>query len=135
MKAAGKKVAAIAGDLLDAETMYAAKKLLEGQGSACSKAARPASIMTSPASPRCGSTRRSPIWKTPTRSCWSASNPRWEAPLVNTRLRKAAKRGAKVFAIGPEVDLTYNVAWLGDDLTLLGKLPRAPTLLPGRRGR
>ena len=25
-------VAAIAGDLLDAETMYAAKKLLEGQG-------------------------------------------------------------------------------------------------------
>src|SRR4029453_345012 len=33
MKAAGKKVAAIAGDLLDAETMYAARKLLEGQGS------------------------------------------------------------------------------------------------------
>ena len=33
LKKAGGKVAAIAGDLLDAETMYAAKKLLEGQGS------------------------------------------------------------------------------------------------------
>src|SRR5947199_2984661 len=33
LKSAGSKVAAIAGDLLDAETMYAAKKLLEGQGS------------------------------------------------------------------------------------------------------
>ena len=33
LKAAGRSVAAIAGDLLDAETMYAAKKLLEGQGS------------------------------------------------------------------------------------------------------
>ena len=33
LKKAGRKVAAVAGDLLDAETMYAAKKLLEGQGS------------------------------------------------------------------------------------------------------
>ena len=52
------------------------------------------------------------------------SNVRWEAPLVNTRLRKAVRRGAKVFAIGPEVDLTYKVEWLGDDLSLLGKLPK-----------
>ena len=40
LKKAGSKVAAIAGDLLDAETMYAAKKLLEGQGS--NAARRPA---------------------------------------------------------------------------------------------
>src|SRR4029079_1324207 len=33
LKQAGANVAAIAGDLLDAETMYAAKKLLEGEGS------------------------------------------------------------------------------------------------------
>src|SRR3569832_2097213 len=33
LKKAGSDVAAIAGDLLDAETMYAAKKLLQGQGS------------------------------------------------------------------------------------------------------
>src|SRR3546814_477874 len=52
------------------------------------------------------------------------SNVRWEAPLVNTRIRKAVKAGAVVFAIGPEIDLTYPVTWLGDDLSLLGNLPR-----------
>ena len=53
------------------------------------------------------------------------TNLRWEAPLVNTRIRKAIKKGAKVFAIGPEVDLTYPVEWLGDDISALGELPEA----------
>jgi NADH-quinone oxidoreductase subunit G len=53
------------------------------------------------------------------------TNPRWEAVLVNTRIRKAMKAGARVFGIGPEVDLTYPVQWLGDDLSILGKLPKA----------
>jgi len=44
---------------------------------------------------------------------------------VNTRVRKAIKRGAKVFAIGPEVDLTYRAQWLGADLAVLGDLPEA----------
>jgi NADH-quinone oxidoreductase subunit G len=51
------------------------------------------------------------------------TNPRWEAPLVNTRIRKAVKAGGQVFRIGPPVDLTYPVTELGDDLELLGKLP------------
>ena len=51
------------------------------------------------------------------------TNLRWEAPLVNTRVRKAIKRGAKVFAIGAETDLTYKVDWLGDDIAVLGSLP------------
>ncbi len=38
------------------------------------------------------------------------TNPRWEAPLVNTRLLKASRRaGAAVFSVGPVVDLTYPV--------------------------
>jgi NADH-quinone oxidoreductase subunit G len=52
------------------------------------------------------------------------TNPRWEAPLVNTRIRKAVKAGATVFRIGPEVDLTYKVTELGNDLSLLAKLPK-----------
>jgi NADH-quinone oxidoreductase subunit G len=55
------------------------------------------------------------------------SNPRWEAPLIATRLRKVARKGGKIFAIGPEVDLAMRVEWLGDDLKLLGKLPKAVT--------
>ncbi len=53
------------------------------------------------------------------------TNLRWEAPLINTRIRKAIKKGAKVFAIGPETELTYKVEWLGADLSLLGNLPEA----------
>ena len=30
-----------------------------------------------------------------------------------------------MFAIGPEVDLTYPVEWLGEDLSALGTLPEA----------
>ncbi len=51
------------------------------------------------------------------------SNVRWEAPLVNTRIRKAVKKGAKVWAIGDEVDLTYPTSWLGNDLGVVGNLP------------
>uniref|UniRef100_UPI002605DBE5 molybdopterin-dependent oxidoreductase n=1 Tax=Novosphingobium sp. TaxID=1874826 RepID=UPI002605DBE5 len=46
-----------------------------------------------------------------------------EAPLLNARLRKAVKRGAKVFVVGPEYDLTYKAEFLGGDAALLGKLP------------
>ncbi len=40
---------------------------------------------------------------------------RWEAPLVNVRLRKAVKRGAKVFIVGPQWDPTYPANFLGED--------------------
>jgi len=123
-KKAGKKVAAIAGDLLDAETMYAAKALLAGAGSTLLEGRQTGLDydVSSLAAVR---------FNTPVAELENAdvillvgSNVRWEAPLVNTRLRKAVRRGAKVFAIGPEVDLTYNVEWLGDDLSLLGNLPK-----------
>jgi NADH-quinone oxidoreductase subunit G len=55
------------------------------------------------------------------------SNIRWEAPLIATRVRKVARKGGKVFAIGPELDLGMKVEWVGDDLKLLGKLPKAVT--------
>ncbi|PZN96322.1 MAG: NADH-quinone oxidoreductase subunit G [Alphaproteobacteria bacterium] len=54
------------------------------------------------------------------------TDPRREAPLLNVRLRKKASRGlSKVFGIGPAVDLTYKVSWLGDDAALLGSVPAA----------
>jgi NADH-quinone oxidoreductase subunit G len=53
------------------------------------------------------------------------SSIRWEAPLIATRVRKVARKGGKVFAIGPELDLGMKVEWLGNDLKLLGKLPKA----------
>ena len=114
----------VAGDLLDAETMYAAKALLAGQGSKLLEG-RQTGLDYDVTS--LGAVR----FNTPLAEIENAdvvllvgTNPRWEAPLVNTRLRKAVRRGAKVYAIGAETDLTYKTEWLGDDLALLGKLPK-----------
>ncbi|MEQ7872554.1 NADH-quinone oxidoreductase subunit NuoG [Sphingomonas sp. ASV193] len=135
LNAAGSSVAAIAGDLLDAETMYAAKALLAGQGSNLLEG-RQTGLDYDVTS--LGAVR----FNTPLAEVENAdfvllvgSHVRWEAPLVNTRLRKAVKRGAKVFAIGPEVDLTYKVEWLGDDLKALAKLPKEAAEALGKADR
>jgi NADH-quinone oxidoreductase subunit G len=124
LRSAGPKVAAIAGDLLDAETMFAAKKLLEGQGSALLEGRQTGldydvSSMSAVAfnSTIAGIEDADVILLVGT-------NPRWEAPLINTRILKAVRRkGARVFAIGPVADLAYPVTNIGDDLALLGGLP------------
>ena len=124
LKKAGASVAAIAGDLLDAETMYAAKKLLQGQGSSLLEGRQTG--LTYDVSSLAAVNFNSTIAGIEDADVvlLVGSNPRWEAPLVNTRLRKAQRKGAKVFAVGPEADFGMKVAWLGNDLKLLGKLPK-----------
>ncbi|HTU12769.1 MAG TPA: NADH-quinone oxidoreductase subunit NuoG [Allosphingosinicella sp.] len=121
--AAKGKVAAVAGDLVDVETMYAAKQLLAALGSDLLEGRQTglAYDATNLASVNFNSTIGG--IETADVILLAGTNPRWEAALVNTRIRKAVRAGAKVFAIGPEADLTYNVTWLGDDLSLLAKLP------------
>ena len=120
----GKSVAVVAGDLIDCETMFAAKKLAEAMGSDllegrqtgldydCSNLAAVnfnsglAGIEEADAVLIVG------------------SQVRWEAPLVMTRLRKAAKRGAKVFVVGAEWETTVPTTFLGTDLKVLEKLPK-----------
>jgi NADH-quinone oxidoreductase subunit G len=122
---AGPKVAAIAGDLLDAETMYAARKLLEGQGSSLLEGRQTGlTYDTSSLSAVAFNSTIAGI-ETADAVLLVGSNIRWEAPLIATRVRKVARKGGKVFAIGPETDLGMRVEWLGDDLKLLGKLPKA----------
>ena len=125
LKKAGPKVGAIAGDLLDAETMYAAKKLLEGLGSNLLEGRQTGLTYDT-------SSLSAVAFNSTIAGIESAdvvllvgSNIRWEAPLIATRVRKAARKGAKVFAIGPETDLGMPVEWLGNDLKALGKLPKA----------
>jgi len=120
----GKSVAVVAGDMVDCETMFAAKalagalgsKLLEGRQTGldydCSNLAAVNFNST------IGGIENADA------VLIVGSQVRWEAPLVNTRLRKAAKRGAKVFVVGPEWDATYPVTNLGNDLAVLDKLPK-----------
>ena len=132
---AGGSVAAVHGDLLDCETIYAAKVLLRNLGSDLIEGRQTgADYDTSSLAAVNFNTTIAGVEQADA-ILLVGSNVRWEAPLVNTRIRKAIKRGAKVFAIGPETDLTYKVEWLGDDLSLLGDLPDAAVkAFGGRQG-
>jgi len=120
---AGDSVAAVAGDLVDCETMFAAKALLTSLGSSLIEGRQTgmdydtSSLAAVNFNTTIAGTERADV------ILLVGTNLRWEAPLVNTRIRKAIKRGAKVFAIGPEIELTYKVEWLGADLSVLGNLP------------
>jgi len=124
---AGSSIAAIAGDLVDCETMYAAKALLGSLGSTLLEGRQTGmdydttNLAAVNFNTTIAGTEQADV------ILIVGSNVRWEAPLVNTRIRKAIKRGAKVFAIGPETELTYKVEWLGEDLGVLGNLPEAVT--------
>jgi NADH-quinone oxidoreductase subunit G len=132
---AGSSVAAVAGPLVDCETMYAAKALLRLMGSELLEGRD--NGLTYDASSLAAVNFNSTIAGIETADAilLVGSNVRWEAPLVNTRIRKAVKRGARVWAIGPEVDMTYPVTWLGNDLSLLGNLPSELTDLFGKAQR
>ncbi|WBH17571.1 NADH-quinone oxidoreductase subunit NuoG [Sphingomonas radiodurans] len=126
-KSAGGSVAAVAGDLVDCETMFAAKALLASLGSSLLEGRQTGMDYDTSSlgavnfnSTIAGIERAEAI-------LLIGTNLRWEASLVNTRIRKAIKRGAKVWAIGPETELTYKATWLGSDLAVLGDLPEALT--------
>jgi NADH-quinone oxidoreductase subunit G len=122
--ASGDQVAGLAGDLQDLESVFALKTLLNGLGSTLHECRVDDARfdVSTPAAYRFNSTIAG--IETAPAILLVGANPRWEAPLVNTRIRKAVKAGARVFRIGPPVDLTYPVTDLGDDLALLGKLPK-----------
>jgi len=119
----GASIAAIAGDSLDCETMFAAKALLGALGSTMLEGRQTglAYDTTSLAAVNFNSTF-SGIEQADA-ILIVGSNIRDEAPLVNTRLRKAALRGAKVWIVGPEWVPTYKAGFLGSDLAVLAGLP------------
>ena len=127
----GAEIAGLAGDLADVESVYALKALLAAYGSSLHECRVDGADFATGApadwrfNPTIAGVERAGAF------LLVGTNPRWEAPLVNTRIRKAVKRGARVFAIGPEIDLAYPVTWLGDDLSALGDLPAALTQADG----
>jgi len=119
----GSSIAAIAGDLVDCETMFAAKALLGALGSSLLEGRQTglAYDCSSLAAVNFNSTFSG--IETADAILIVGSHVRWEAPLVNARLRKAAKRGAKVFIVGPEWETTYPAMFLGTDAGIVANLP------------
>ncbi|WP_375398269.1 NADH-quinone oxidoreductase subunit NuoG [uncultured Sphingomonas sp.] len=124
---AGDSVAAIHGDLVDCETMFAAKALVKAMGGTLLEGRQTGMAYDTSSLAAVNFNTTIAGAELADAILIVGANVRWEAPLVNTRIRKAVKKGAKVFAIGPETDLTYKVEWLGSDLSLLGNLPQAVT--------
>jgi len=110
----GERIAAIAGDLCDAESMYALKELLTELGAASIDCRQDGAKID----PQC---RSGYLFNTTIAGIEKAdacllvgTNPRLEAPLVNARLRKRFLQGGfRVAAIGPTLDLTFPVEMLG----------------------
>ncbi len=113
--ASGDKIAAIAGDLADCESMLALKDLMEGLGAPHLDCRQDGGAI--------GTIRASYIFNSTIAGIEEAdaillvgTNPRWEAPVLNTRIRKGFLMGDVVIAsVGPAVDLTYAYDYLGDD--------------------
>jgi len=120
----GKGIAAIAGDMVDCETMFAAKALLKACGSSLIESRQTGMSYDC-------SNLAAVNFNTTFAEIENAdavlvvgSNIRWEAPLLNVRLRKAAKRGAKIFMVGPEWETTYPAEFIGEDRSVLANLPQ-----------
>ncbi|RQW45380.1 NADH-quinone oxidoreductase subunit NuoG [Novosphingobium sp. LASN5T] len=119
----GSSVAVIAGDQVDCETMFAAKKLAGALGSSLLEGRQTgmAYDTSSLAAVNFNSTLAG--IEDADAILIVGSQIRDEAPLLNVRLRKAVKKGAKVFIIGPAWEPTYSATFLGDDAATLNALP------------
>src|SRR6185436_19176566 len=119
----GKKVAAIVGDQCDAESMVALKDLMAALGSPNIDCRQDGARLEAGA-------RGGYIFNPGIRGIDQAdaillvgSNPRWESPVLNARIRKRYLSGrCAIASIGPAVDLTYPVERLGAGPATLGDL-------------
>jgi NADH-quinone oxidoreductase subunit G len=111
---AGNKIAAIAGDQCDAEAMVALKDLMAALGSPNVDCRQDGAKLGA-------GVRGGYIFNPGIRGIEQAdaillvgSNPRWESPVLNARIRKRFLHGhCAIASIGPAVDLTYPVERLG----------------------
>jgi len=124
--ATANRIGAIAGDLQDAESMKATLDLFRALGSNNTDCRQDGSALGY-------GPRESWLFNSGIAGIESAdavlivgANPRVEAPLLNTRLRKAWLAGkTEIGLIGEQADLTYNYSWLGAGSKTLAKLPKA----------
>ena len=121
----GSSVAVIAGDLVDAETMFAAKSLARALGSSMLEGRQTGlAYDTSNLAAVAFNTTLAGIEDADAILIYG-SHVRDEAPLLNPRIRKAVRKGAKAYIIGPAWEPTYAATHLGDDAGVIDGLPEA----------
>ncbi|MDA5193745.1 NADH-quinone oxidoreductase subunit NuoG [Govanella unica] len=119
----GDQIAAIAGDLADAESMFALKSLMQSLGSANLDCRQDGAKLDA-------SSRAGYLFNTGIAGIAEAdaclligTDPRHEASIINLRLRARFRRGGfKIANVGPALDLTYPVDELGSDVSVLAAI-------------
>jgi NADH-quinone oxidoreductase subunit G len=124
-KKAGADIAAVAGDLAPVEAVWALKQLMDGLGSARYDCRQDGAAL--PAGNRSGyvGTARIEDIDAARAVLIVGSNPRAEAPVLNSRIRKAWSNGAEVALVGQAADLSYPYHHLGAGPEALQKESRA----------
>lgn len=132
----GKKVAGLVGDLVPVEAAFALKELVEGLDGNVECRTDGAKL---PAGNRSGYAGTAAIEDIDDAKfiMLIGTNPRVEAPVLNSRLRKAWSKGATVGVIGEAVDLTFDYTHVGTDRAALsgvlgkehGAVLEAPSLV------
>ncbi|QQA44195.1 NADH-quinone oxidoreductase subunit NuoG [Pelagovum pacificum] len=107
-----KKVAGLVGDLASVESAYALKGLVTSLGGTVECRTDGSKLPAGNRSAYVGNAAIEDL-DTAEMVMLIGTNPRDEAPVLNARIRKAWLRGAKVAAIGPDADLTYDVSRIG----------------------
>jgi NADH-quinone oxidoreductase subunit G len=118
-KAKAKNIAAIAGDQVDAESMFALKSLMDRLGSPHMDCRQDGA--------KIGGARSGYLFNSTIAGIDDAdalliigSNPRLEAAVLNARIRRNwLVTQMPIGVIGPNADLTYEANWLGDDPAVL----------------
>ncbi|WP_428333619.1 NADH-quinone oxidoreductase subunit NuoG [Novosphingobium sp.] len=119
----GSSVAVVAGDMVDCETQFAAATLAKALGSTMLEGRQTGlAYDTGNLAAVAFNTTLAGIENADAILIYG-SHVRDEAPLLNPRLRKAVKKGAKVWIIGPWWEPTYPATHLGDDAGAIGSLP------------
>src|ERR1039457_3901800 len=133
VKAGGKRIGAIAGDLAGVEEMFALKDLIGRLGSANIDARQDGAALN-PAQGRASYLFNATIAGIETADALLivGSNPRREAAVLNARIRKRWRAGNfPIGLIGEKADLTYKYDYLGagtESLSNLGKSKFAEAL-------
>jgi NADH-quinone oxidoreductase subunit G len=116
------KVAGLVGDLAPVEAVYALKELI-GDDGAIECRTDGAKLPAGNRSAYVGTATIEDI-ENAEMIMLVGTNPRAECPVLNSRIRKAWSRGAKVGLIGEAVDLTYDYHHFGTGREALAELTR-----------
>ena len=117
----GKKVAGLVGDLAPVEAAFALKQLIEGQGGTVECRTDGAKLPAGQRGAYVGTATIADI-DDARNILLVGTNPRAEAPVLNSRIRRAWSHGANVGLVGAAVDLTYDYHHVGTDRAALNSL-------------